>query len=91
MSIAASMNEMKAQTQTPEQKRDCLFYIKHGLKWLGVSILVLLTLGFAYQTIGTELDKQNYPARGQFFEAKAQITVRLWVMNSIRGRSLMPS
>ncbi len=43
------------------------FWLKRGLKWLGISLLVLLVIGFAYQTIATEKAKGQYPVRGQLY------------------------
>jgi pimeloyl-ACP methyl ester carboxylesterase len=60
-------------TQTPSaaeiasQKRGCLFFIGRGLKWFGIILITLIVLGVAFQTIATELDKQNYAPRGQLY------------------------
>src|ERR1044071_6363816 len=53
--------------ETTTRKRGCLFYIRRGLKWLGIAILLLLILGFTFQTVGVELDKRAYPVRGQLY------------------------
>jgi len=53
--------------QTTAHKRGCLFYVKRGLKGLGIAILLLLVLGFAYQTVATEMDKRSYSPRGQLY------------------------
>ncbi len=66
MSTTTVSNEIKAAEPTAH-KRGCLFYIKRGLKWLGISLLLLLILGFTYQTIATQVDKSTYPVRGQLY------------------------
>ena len=48
-------------------RRGCLFAIKRGLKWFGIGLLALVLLGMAYQAIAVELDKRNYPPRGQLY------------------------
>jgi pimeloyl-ACP methyl ester carboxylesterase len=47
------------------RRRGCLFFTGRGLKWLSIGILAILALGFAYQTIATEMDKRGYPPPGQ--------------------------
>lgn len=66
------MNTTMASTETiasepATRKRGCLFLIKRGLKWLGIGLLVLLILGFTFQTIATQADKAAYPVRGQLY------------------------
>jgi len=48
-------------------KRSCLFYVKRGLKWLGIGLIALVVLGVAYQIIATEIDKRTYSPRGQLY------------------------
>ena len=48
-------------------KRGCLFYVKRGLKWLGIVVSVLVVSGIAFQAIAVELDKHNYPPPGQLY------------------------
>ena len=42
-----------------------LFYIKRGLKWLGIGSVALLILGFVFQAASVELDKRGYLPPGQ--------------------------
>ena len=48
-------------------KRGCLFYIKRGLKWLGIAPIVLVVLGVIYQAIATETDRRAYSPAGQLY------------------------
>lgn len=47
------------------QGRGCLFYVKRALKWAAGSALALIVLGFAYQTVATEMDRRSYLPPGQ--------------------------
>jgi pimeloyl-ACP methyl ester carboxylesterase len=67
MNSLTSVIESFAQPDTSSRKRGCLFYIGRGLKWFGIILIALVLLGVAYQAIAVELDKRNYPPRGQFY------------------------
>ena len=67
MNNIASTNVTSTQNSATPKKRGVGYWLKRGLKWLGISILVLLIMGFAYQTIATEQDKSLYPVRGQLY------------------------
>ncbi|MBZ0290704.1 MAG: alpha/beta hydrolase [Anaerolineae bacterium] len=60
-------NNAAVMPQTALPRRGCRFYVRRVLKWLGISLLALLVLGFAYQTFATESDKGAYPVRGQLY------------------------
>jgi pimeloyl-ACP methyl ester carboxylesterase len=49
------------------RRRGCLFYIRRGLKWFGIILIVLIVLGVAYQTFAIEQDKRNFSPRGQLY------------------------
>jgi pimeloyl-ACP methyl ester carboxylesterase len=68
MSAIPGASETSEQPTDHQRKRGCLSYVKRGLKWFGVGILVLLILGFAYQIIATEMDKRNFLPPGQLLE-----------------------
>lgn len=67
MNTVASANETAIETQKGGRRRGCLFLLRRGLKWFGITLVVLVLLGVAYQTIATELDKRSYTPRGQFY------------------------
>ncbi len=67
MDAVIATGETSVGSNVIRRKRGLFFYIKRALKWLGISLLVLLILGFAYQTIATETDKNAYPVRGQLY------------------------
>lgn len=48
-------------------KRGCLVYIKRGLIGFGLALITLAVLGMAFQALAVQLDKQNYPPRGQLY------------------------
>jgi pimeloyl-ACP methyl ester carboxylesterase len=60
-------NDTTTQPETPARKRGCLFYVKRTLKWFGIVLVLLIVIGVAYQTIGTEQDKGKYAPRGQLY------------------------
>ncbi len=62
-----SVTKASLQPQRRPNRRGCLFYVKRGLKWFGITLVALIVLGVAYQTIATELDKSNYAPRGQLY------------------------
>ena len=64
---ASIASQTKTEAETASRKRGCLFYVKRGLLSFAMLLIALLVLGFSYQTIAAETDKQNYPPRGQFF------------------------
>src|SRR3954469_3260285 len=53
------------QINSTARRRGLLFYIKRGLKWLGILLLTLIVLGVAYQTAAAELDKRAFHPAGQ--------------------------
>lgn len=70
MTPAPSANEVEAKSHAVQQKRGCLFYVKRGLKWLGIVLIALVVLGVAYQIIATEIDKRTYSPHGQLYIVK---------------------
>lgn len=54
------------------RKRGCLFIIKRVLKWVGISLLVLIALGVGYQTAVTAADAGKYPPPGQLIDVNGQ-------------------
>lgn len=58
---------MSNEVVAGQPRRGCLFLIGRGLKWLGIGLVVLLVLGFAYQTVATEIDRRTYTPRGQLY------------------------
>jgi pimeloyl-ACP methyl ester carboxylesterase len=65
MGTSISTTETIERPTRQPRLRGCLFLVRRGLKWLSISLLVLLILGFVYQTIASEMDKTAYPVRGQ--------------------------
>src|SRR5690349_3513145 len=67
--IAMNMPNTVASTlaQTSTRQRGCLFVLRRGLKWAGLSILALLVMGVLYQTVASALDKRLYTPRGQLY------------------------
>jgi pimeloyl-ACP methyl ester carboxylesterase len=48
-------------------RRGCLFYVKRGLKWLGIVLIALVVLGVICQLIATEADRRAYAPPGQLY------------------------
>jgi pimeloyl-ACP methyl ester carboxylesterase len=48
-------------------RRGCLFYVKRGLKWLGIGLFALIVVGVIVQAIATESDRRAYPPIGQLY------------------------
>jgi len=67
MNTTTSSTIANGQTENARRRRGCLFYVKRGLKWLGIALIALVLLGVAYQTIATEIDKSTYSPRGQLY------------------------
>jgi pimeloyl-ACP methyl ester carboxylesterase len=65
MSTTATATQV--QPQSTPHRRGCLFHIKHTLKWFGITLVVLILLGVAYQTVATEMNKGKYTPRGQLY------------------------
>src|SRR5689334_10554261 len=59
-------------TTTTPQQRGCFFYVRRGIKWTGITVLVLILAGVAYQLIATEIDRRNYAAPGQLYEVNGK-------------------
>jgi pimeloyl-ACP methyl ester carboxylesterase len=67
MSMVTSAGEMPEQPKNEPRRRGCLFYIKRGLMGFAIIVVTLVLLGVAYQAVASELDKRNYPPRGQLY------------------------
>lgn len=67
MSTVTSARETPVQAQKVQRKRGCLFQLGRGLKWFGIILVALVLLGVVYQAVAVELDKRNYPPRGQLY------------------------
>ena len=67
MSSAVS-TDPTSQPKAASRKRGCLFYVRRGLLAIVAIVVVLVLLGFGYQSIAVELDKRNYPPPGQLYE-----------------------
>ncbi|MBZ0290705.1 MAG: alpha/beta hydrolase [Anaerolineae bacterium] len=63
----SAANTSAAQAKSEPRKRGCLFSMKRGLKGLGITLVVLVLLGVGYQNIASEIDKRNYPPRGELY------------------------
>jgi pimeloyl-ACP methyl ester carboxylesterase len=61
------IERMPARSQSNQRRRGCLFYVRRGLKWFGIVLVALVLLGVVCHTVATELDKRNYPPRGQLY------------------------
>ena len=72
MNTTTSSVATDAPTEKARPRRDCLFYVKRGLKWLGVALIALVVPGVAYQIIATEIDKRTYAPRGQLYAVKGR-------------------
>ncbi len=60
-------SESVDQPLNKPRKRGCLFYVRRGLMWFGIVLILLVLLGVGYQAIATESDKRNYAPRGQLY------------------------
>jgi len=67
MNTISSPTATDTHTQVVRPRRGCLFYVKRGLKWLGIGLVALVLLGVAFQAVAIELDKRNYPPPGQLY------------------------
>ncbi|MCL4247997.1 MAG: alpha/beta hydrolase [Anaerolineae bacterium] len=67
MGVLASTSHTGEYVTGDVRKRGCLFYVKRGLKWLAIILVVLVLLGVGYQTLATELDRRNFTPRGQLY------------------------
>ncbi|MBK8020877.1 MAG: hypothetical protein IPK19_05475 [Chloroflexi bacterium] len=56
-----------AEMSEIQHRRGVLPSVKRGMKWFGVGLVVLLSLGFAYQRVGMAIDGRNYGPRGQVY------------------------
>jgi pimeloyl-ACP methyl ester carboxylesterase len=72
MNTNTPTSETSARSRYTARRRGCLFYIKRGLKWLGIALIALVLLGVAYQTIATEIDKHTYAPRGQLYSVNGR-------------------
>src|SRR5262245_52682076 len=59
-------------TASLQPKRGCLLRFKPVLKWLSICMVGLLIVGITYQTLATEMDKSNYPPRGQLISVNGR-------------------
>jgi pimeloyl-ACP methyl ester carboxylesterase len=67
MSTPTSNNGLVAQPAESARRRGCLFYIRRAIAGLFIFVFVITLVGMVYQTVATELDKRNYPPRGQLY------------------------
>jgi pimeloyl-ACP methyl ester carboxylesterase len=68
MSTDTALSETPGQVQSEGRKRGCLYFVGRVLKWLAISVLLLLLFGFVYQIIATETDKRTYLPSGQLLD-----------------------
>jgi pimeloyl-ACP methyl ester carboxylesterase len=63
------MDVTSTQEATPQldRRHGCLFYVKRGLKWLGIGLIALIVLGVIVQAIATETDRHAYTPIGQLY------------------------
>ena len=61
------VTSMPETTPQLARRRGCLFYLKRGLKWLGIGLIGLIVLGAIYQVIATESDRRTYTPIGQLY------------------------
>jgi pimeloyl-ACP methyl ester carboxylesterase len=63
------MDVTPTNESTPQldRRRGCLFYVKRGLKWMGIGLIVLIVLGAIYQAIATESDRRTFTSIGQLY------------------------
>jgi pimeloyl-ACP methyl ester carboxylesterase len=67
MNATISSTATDAQIEEARPRRGCLFYVGRGLKWFSIGLAALVLLGVAFQAVAVELDKRNYPPRGQLY------------------------
>jgi pimeloyl-ACP methyl ester carboxylesterase len=67
MRTTSEASPAQVQSQTMQRRHGCLFYARRGLKWGGITLVVLALLGVGYQTIATEQTKRTYSPRGQLY------------------------
>jgi pimeloyl-ACP methyl ester carboxylesterase len=67
MATATEVNEVKAASLSAKHRRGCLFYVKRGLKWTGIVLIVLSLTGVVYQSVATEQARHTYAPRGQLY------------------------
>jgi pimeloyl-ACP methyl ester carboxylesterase len=67
MNTTIPVHETPVQVQNKPARRGYIAYIKRLLRWLGVTLLVLVLLGVTFQTIATGIDKRTYAPRGQLY------------------------
>jgi pimeloyl-ACP methyl ester carboxylesterase len=62
-----SMTTNDTNTKTT-RKRGCLFYLKRGIKWIGILIAAIIILGISFQTIASEIDRRSYMPPGDMID-----------------------
>jgi pimeloyl-ACP methyl ester carboxylesterase len=54
------------QTNPPvSSKRGFRFYLKRGVKWIGILFVAIILLGVGYQAVASEMDRRNFLPSGQ--------------------------
>lgn len=68
------MNTAQPETFTlgTTQRRGCLSLIGRGVTYVVIGLVILSLLGFAYQSIATQNDRQNFPPPGQLIEVNGR-------------------
>jgi pimeloyl-ACP methyl ester carboxylesterase len=67
MSMTTSSTSANTSIEKARPPRGCLFFMKRGLKWLGIVLIVLIVCGVIYQAIVTETDRRAYSPIGQLY------------------------
>lgn len=67
MNTTIPVRETPVQVQSRPARRGYVAYSKRLLRWLGVTLLVLVLLGVSFQTIATQIDNRTYAPRGELY------------------------
>lgn len=69
MSSIAYSIEMSASppTSVGQRKRGCLFYAARGALGIGIALLGLVFAGVIYQSVSTQMTRQNFAPRGKLY------------------------
>ncbi len=69
---SSASTETTSQPEATPRGRGCRFYFSRGLKWFGITLIILVVLGVGYQTVATEIDKRTYLPHGQLYTVNGQ-------------------
>jgi pimeloyl-ACP methyl ester carboxylesterase len=58
---------------TSPHKRGFLFYVKRGIKWLGLLLLVAVIFGVGYQAVASDSDRRSFQPPGQMVEVDSHL------------------